>query len=128
MSPSRIQVVARLRPEPQTSSRELRGEKVVTVDATKKTISVPVRKSVRSAIDHSADGWIFPLDAILDETTTQQQAFDQTVAPTVDALLDGYNGTVLAYGQTGAGKVSLAVVPCRTHLTPRIRRFRRHTP
>ncbi|XP_059631252.1 kinesin-like protein KIN-4C [Cornus florida] len=30
--------------------------------------------------------------------------FDECVAPLVDALLHGYNSTVLAYGQTGSGK------------------------
>ena len=30
--------------------------------------------------------------------------FDFSIRPTVDDLLNGYNGTVFAYGQTGAGK------------------------
>lgn len=30
--------------------------------------------------------------------------YDECVAPLVDALINGYNGTVLAYGQTGSGK------------------------
>jgi kinesin family protein 5 len=41
---------------------------------------------------------IFPMDSL------QTDIFDFSVRPTVDDILNGYNGTVFAYGQTGAGK------------------------
>lgn len=34
----------------------------------------------------------------------QTDLFEYSIRPTVDDLLNGYNGTVFAYGQTGAGK------------------------
>lgn len=34
----------------------------------------------------------------------QHEVFDYSIRPTVDDILNGYNGTVFAYGQTGAGK------------------------
>lgn len=34
----------------------------------------------------------------------QQDVFDFSIRSTVDDILNGYNGTVFAYGQTGAGK------------------------
>ena len=34
----------------------------------------------------------------------QADIFDFSIKPTVDDILNGYNGTVFAYGQTGAGK------------------------
>jgi kinesin family protein 5 len=34
----------------------------------------------------------------------QNDVFDYSIRPTVDDILNGYNGTVFAYGQTGAGK------------------------
>ncbi|KAI0508548.1 kinesin-domain-containing protein [Xylaria bambusicola] len=34
----------------------------------------------------------------------QHEIFDYSIKPTVDDILNGYNGTVFAYGQTGAGK------------------------
>ena len=37
-------------------------------------------------------------------TCRQQDIFDFSIRPTVDDILNGYNGTVFAYGQTGAGK------------------------
>lgn len=34
----------------------------------------------------------------------QSDVFDYSIRPTVDDIINGYNGTVFAYGQTGAGK------------------------
>lgn len=34
----------------------------------------------------------------------QSDIFDFSIKSTVDDILNGYNGTVFAYGQTGAGK------------------------
>src|SRR6195952_5954095 len=37
-------------------------------------------------------------------SSRQKDIFDFSIKPTVDDILNGYNGTVFAYGQTGAGK------------------------
>lgn len=37
-------------------------------------------------------------------SSTQQNLFDETVRPLVASVLEGYNGCVFAYGQTGTGK------------------------
>lgn len=36
--------------------------------------------------------------------TTQEELFTTTVTPIIDEMLDGYNCTLFAYGQTGTGK------------------------
>ncbi len=41
---------------------------------------------------------------VLEPTATQQDVFNAGVKDVVDDILMGYNGTVMAYGQTGAGK------------------------
>ena len=46
----------------------------------------------------------FEFKNVLGRAATQQQCFTATTLPLVEFLLDGFNGTVLAYGQTGAGK------------------------
>jgi kinesin family protein 3/17 len=46
----------------------------------------------------------FTFDAVFSETSTQRRIYDVAAAPVVESVLDGYNGTVFAYGQTGAGK------------------------
>ncbi|CAH1114393.1 unnamed protein product [Psylliodes chrysocephalus] len=47
---------------------------------------------------------IFTYDSVYDECSTQQNIYDETVRPLVASVLDGYNGCVFAYGQTGTGK------------------------
>ncbi len=46
---------------------------------------------------------IFSFDAVFGETSTQQQVYDTCAAPVVESVLNGFNGTIFAYGQTGYG-------------------------
>merc|ERR1712060_489962 len=46
----------------------------------------------------------FTYDAVFDQRMTQQQIFDDTALEIVESVMDGFNGTIFAYGQTGAGK------------------------
>lgn len=46
----------------------------------------------------------FTFDRVFDMASRQNDVFDYSIRPTVDDILNGYNGTVFAYGQTGAGK------------------------
>lgn len=47
---------------------------------------------------------MFCFDNVFDESATQQKIYDLMVKPLVDNFIDGYNCTVLTYGQTGTGK------------------------
>ena len=49
-------------------------------------------------------GGSFTFDRVFDMASRQQDVFDFSIRSTVDDILNGYNGTVFAYGQTGAGK------------------------
>ena len=46
----------------------------------------------------------FTFDRVFDMNSRQTDIFDFSIRSTVDDILNGYNGTVFAYGQTGAGK------------------------
>ncbi|KAK1964271.1 kinesin motor domain-containing protein [Colletotrichum sublineola] len=46
----------------------------------------------------------FTFDRVFDMECKQSDIFDFSIRSTVDDILNGYNGTVFAYGQTGAGK------------------------
>ncbi|KAF5900348.1 kinesin-like protein KIF3C isoform X1, partial [Clarias magur] len=46
----------------------------------------------------------FTFDAVYDAASKQSDLYDESVRPLVDSVLCGFNGTVLAYGQTGTGK------------------------
>ncbi|VTZ66788.1 kinesin-8, putative [Plasmodium chabaudi chabaudi] len=43
-------------------------------------------------------------DYVFDENSTQEDVYNNSVKPLVDAVIKGYNSTVFAYGATGAGK------------------------
>ncbi|PHJ22273.1 kinesin motor domain-containing protein [Cystoisospora suis] len=47
---------------------------------------------------------VFRFDGVCPVSTTQQQLFEKHVQPLVDEVLQGFNCTVFAYGQTGTGK------------------------
>jgi kinesin family protein 3/17 len=46
----------------------------------------------------------FTFDDIYDTDSKQERIFKETAFPIVDSVLQGYNGTIFAYGQTGTGK------------------------
>ncbi|KAI9355395.1 P-loop containing nucleoside triphosphate hydrolase protein [Zopfochytrium polystomum] len=46
----------------------------------------------------------FTFDAAFDENCTQIEVYNATARVIVDAVLNGFNGTVFCYGQTGTGK------------------------
>jgi len=53
--------------------------------------------SKRTAKDYSFDN-------VFGQYSTQREVFDQMVNPIVSEVMEGYNCTVFAYGQTGTGK------------------------
>lgn len=46
----------------------------------------------------------YEFDEVLTESASQKRVYEVVAKPVVESVLDGYNGTVLAYGQTGTGK------------------------
>jgi kinesin family protein 3/17 len=50
------------------------------------------------------DPKIFRFNAAFPWDCTQQLVYDDAARPIVDAVLEGFNGTIFAYGQTGTGK------------------------
>jgi hypothetical protein len=46
----------------------------------------------------------FTFDRVFDESSTQISVFQDTAVPLVNDVLEGYNATIFAYGQTGTGK------------------------
>ena len=53
---------------------------------------------------HLPTGQPFTFDLIHPPHSTQSDVYLTTARPAVQSVLDGYNATVLAYGQTGTGK------------------------
>ena len=46
----------------------------------------------------------FTFDLVYDWKCSQQEIYEETSAPIIQNVLEGYNGTIFAYGQTGTGK------------------------
>ncbi|KAJ0229154.1 Kinesin-like protein KIN-UA [Hirschfeldia incana] len=46
----------------------------------------------------------FEFDEVLTEYASQKRVYEVVAKPVVEGVLDGYNGTIMAYGQTGTGK------------------------
>ncbi|KAL8655185.1 MAG: hypothetical protein Q9226_003145 [Calogaya cf. arnoldii] len=87
-----IKVVARFRP-PNKAEIASGGETIVDFD-TEDTCSINSREAAGA----------FTFDRVFDTRSRQADVFDFSIRSTVDDILNGYNGTVFAYGQTGAGK------------------------
>ena len=46
----------------------------------------------------------FTYDAVYGSDSLQQTVYDESAFPLVESVIEGYNGTIFAYGQTGCGK------------------------
>ena len=53
----------------------------------------------------------FTFDAVLDSDCSQENAYNITSRETVSSLLNGYNGTIFMYGQSGSGKTYTMLGP-----------------
>jgi len=98
---SAVQVAVRTRPTATFA------EDCVKIDNARRSIEVRLPESQAGSAHERSENqkgsWQFRFDHLL-HNTSQQALFDDTVAPFVDAVLGGYTGTVMCYGQTGAGK------------------------
>ncbi|KAF9881875.1 kinesin heavy chain [Colletotrichum karsti] len=91
-SANSIKVVARFRPQNKVEL-ESGGQPIVAFNG-EDTCTLDSKEAQGS----------FTFDRVFDMNCKQADIFDFSVRSTVDDILNGYNGTVFAYGQTGAGK------------------------
>ncbi|WYZ45303.1 hypothetical protein EsH8_VIII_000619 [Colletotrichum jinshuiense] len=87
-----IKVVARFRPQNKVEL-ESGGQPIVSFNG-EETCTLDSKEAQGS----------FTFDRVFDMKCKQSDIFDFSIRSTVDDILNGYNGTVFAYGQTGAGK------------------------
>ena len=72
----------------------------IQVGEDRQTLSVKIPKSDNP---NAQDNWSWKYDAVL-HNASQETVYNEQVAPIVQSVLRGYNGTVMCYGQTGSGK------------------------
>ncbi|XP_009282674.1 PREDICTED: kinesin-like protein KIF9 [Aptenodytes forsteri] len=69
-----------------------------------KTIDIYIKKDARKGVvNNRQTDWSFRLDGVL-HNTSQELAYKTVAEKLVSEALIGYNGTIMCYGQTGAGK------------------------
>ena len=101
---AKIQIYARLRPTQnpyeglQTSCSNDRDDTVtINTESTNDQLNSMYSKSPGSKLN-------FRFNCVFGMRSTQDEIFDTVAREMIDTFLDGYNGTVFAYGQTSSGK------------------------
>uniref|UniRef100_A0A8D2LQX3 Kinesin-like protein n=1 Tax=Varanus komodoensis TaxID=61221 RepID=A0A8D2LQX3_VARKO len=84
-----IKVMCRFRP--LNEAEILRGDKFIPKFKGEDTVVIGVRKP-------------YVFDRVLPSNTTQEQVYNACAKQIVKDVLEGYNGTIFAYGQTSSGK------------------------
>ncbi|KAL7182892.1 hypothetical protein ACSBR1_041550 [Camellia fascicularis] len=92
----RVRVVVRLRPR---NAEEL----VADADFADCVELQPELKRLKLR-RNNWDSDTYEFDEVLTEFASQKRVYEVVAKPVVESVLDGYNGTVMAYGQTGTGK------------------------
>lgn len=92
-----VQVLLRCRP---LSDDELRVNTPVVISCNENRREVCAAQNIANKqIDRT-----FAFDKVFGPASQQKDLFDQAVSPIVNEVLEGYNCTIFAYGQTGTGK------------------------
>ncbi|XP_075403360.1 kinesin-like protein KIF9 isoform X2 [Tenrec ecaudatus] len=69
-----------------------------------KSIDIHLKKDTRKGVvNNQQTDWSFKLDGVLHDAS-QDLVYETVAKDVVSQALDGYNGTIMCYGQTGAGK------------------------
>ncbi|KAJ8418761.1 hypothetical protein AAFF_G00002600 [Aldrovandia affinis] len=68
------------------------------------TVNVHLKKDLsKGIVNNQLNSWSFRLDRLLHDVS-QEEVYNRVGQSVVLGALDGYNGTVMCFGQTGAGK------------------------
>jgi len=91
-------VIIRTRPTADFASKNLE------VDTSKGSIVIRTEKNEESGhVNNQTDQWKFSFEKIL-HNASQDEVYEQSATEIIQSVVEGYNGTIFCYGQTGAGK------------------------
>lgn len=101
-----VQVILRCRP---FSNEELRNNapQVVTCNDYQREVAVS-QNIAGKHIDR-----VFTFDKVFGPSAQQKDLYDQAIVPIVKEVLEGFNCTIFAYGQTGTGKTYTMEGECK---------------
>ncbi|XP_023734741.1 kinesin-like protein KIN-5C isoform X1 [Lactuca sativa] len=101
-----VQVLLRCRP---FSDDELRNNAPQVVTCNEYQREVAVSQSIAGKqIDR-----VFTFDKVFGPTSQQKDLYEQAITPIVNEVLEGFNCTIFAYGQTGTGKTYTMEGECK---------------
>ena len=114
-SSDRLKVAIRIRPPlPRETEPNLPFRSIALVSKSSQTLSLVEYLGCEYEESERQREWVecpnyfqyhrFTFDTIFDMDATQDQVYEITALPAVESILQGYNSTILAYGQTGTGK------------------------
>uniref|UniRef100_A0AAY5KMD0 Kinesin-like protein n=1 Tax=Esox lucius TaxID=8010 RepID=A0AAY5KMD0_ESOLU len=92
-----VKVVVRCRPLNQ-KEKSMGHKQAVSVDENRGTITVNKLETTHEPPK------TFTFDTVFGPDSKQLDVYNLTARPIIDSVLEGYNGTIFAYGQTGTGK------------------------
>ncbi|KAK1570833.1 hypothetical protein Q3G72_007754 [Acer saccharum] len=94
--PGRVRVTVRLRPK-NADDLQLDADFADCVELQPELKRLKLKKN-----NWSSESYRF--DEVFTETASQRRVYEVVAKPVVESVLNGYNGTIMAYGQTGTGK------------------------
>jgi kinesin family protein 6/9 len=98
MTKSAVRVIVRTRPTQNFAHG------VLTVKPESSSVEVFIKKKEQQGVVNNArTNYSFTPDAVL-HNASQDIVYEEAARDIVSGVMHGYNGAVLAYGQTGAGK------------------------
>ncbi|KAJ3411524.1 Kinesin-like protein kif9 [Chytridiales sp. JEL 0842] len=93
-----VKVVIRTRPTSEFA------HDLIRFDNDQKNIHIHIPKgSDGGFINNQQENWDFRFDSIL-HNSSQEKVYDDCGSQITKSFMEGYHGTIMAYGQTGAGK------------------------
>ncbi|KRX04254.1 P-loop containing nucleoside triphosphate hydrolase [Pseudocohnilembus persalinus] len=93
-----VKVVIRTRPTANFAYKNIK------IDETSGYVGINIPKDqLQGYVNHQQEDWGFTFDKVL-QNAGQEVVFDVCAKEIVNSVLEGYSGTILCYGQTGAGK------------------------
>ncbi|XVE61822.1 hypothetical protein DITRI_Ditri06bG0070100 [Diplodiscus trichospermus] len=92
-----VQVLLRCRPLSEDEQR-MNVPKAISCNEHKREVTV-LQNVANKQVDR-----VFTFDKVFGPKAQQRTIYDQAITPIVNEVLDGFNCTVFAYGQTGTGK------------------------
>lgn len=96
-----MKVAIRVRPLSEKERREMGAKTCITVEKELSAVVLEARPEVKT----------FTFDYVADTDVQQGEIFEKVGRPLTSSCLSGYNGTIFAYGQTGAGKTFTILGP-----------------